>query len=260
MRKYRRGNVVRQLKLCLLLLIISIFLMSILIMSCDSTEQVPALVPEPGSTSADMTVPSVEQENVIKLPEPHYDSEVSIEQCLLHRRSIRSYVRKALTIDEVSQLLWAAQGITTDRGFRTAPSAGALYPLELYLVSGTIQDLSPGVYRYRPVNHDIVKVVDGDKRTALAEAALMQPWVAEAAADIVFSAVYSRTTGKYGDRGIRYVHIELGHAAQNLCLQAAAMELGAVPVGAFDDEDVSGLLNLTADEQPLYIIPVGKLK
>jgi SagB-type dehydrogenase family enzyme len=229
-------------------------------MSCGDTEQVPTLVPEPGSTSAETTQPPAKQVHVIKLPEPHYDSEVSIEQCLLHRRSIRSYVRKALTIDEVSQLLWAAQGITTDRGFRTAPSAGALYPLEVYLICGDIHDLSPGVYRYRPIDHDIVKVADGDKRTALAEAALMQPWVREAAVDIVFTAVYSRTTGKYGDRGIRYVHIELGHAAQNLCLQATAMELGAVPVGAFDDEDVSGILNLTGDEQPLYIIPVGKLK
>jgi len=179
---------------------------------------------------------------------------------LLHRRSVRSYIWKDLTLQEVSQLLWAAQVITTDRGFRTALSAGALYPLEVYLIAGHVQNLTPSVCRYRPINHDIVKVLDGDKRTALAEAALMKSWVKEAAIDFVFTAVYSRTTEKYGDRGIRYVHIELGYAAQNLCLQATAMELGAVTVGAFRDEHVSDLLNLPRDEQPLYIIPIGKLK
>jgi len=201
-----------------------------------------------------------EQENVIKLPAPEYDSDVSIEQCLLHRRSLRSYIWKSLTLQEVSQLLWAAQGITNDRGLRTAPSAGALYPLEVYLVAGTVQNLNPGVYRYRPINHDIVKVLEGDKRNDLAKAALMQSWVKEGAIDLIFTAVYSRTTEKYGDRGIRYVHMEVGHAAQNLCLQATAMGLGAVTVGAFRDEQISAILELPRNEQPLYIIPIGKLK
>lgn len=198
------------------------------------------------------------EQDVIKLPEPRYDSDVSIEQSLLKRRSIRSYTGEPVTLQEVSQLLWAAQGITDPRGFRTAPSAGALYPLEVYMVAGDVQDLTPGVYKYEPEEHQLIGVIDGDKRAELADAALAQSWIKEGASAFVFTAVYERTTRKYGDRGIRYVHIEVGHAAQNLCLQATAMGLGAVTVGAFHDEQVAELLNLPRDEQPLYIIPVGR--
>jgi SagB-type dehydrogenase family enzyme len=203
--------------------------------------------------------PTPEPESVIiELPEPRYDSDVSIEQNLLRRRSIRSYTGESLTLQELSQLLWAAQGVTDPKGFRTAPSAGALYPLELYVVAGDVQDLSPGVYRYEPLEHGLVRTMEGDKRAELADAAVWQNFVGEGAIVIVFTAVYERTTGKYGDRGIRYVHMELGHAAQNLCLQATAMDLGAVTVGAFYDEEVVELLDLPGDEQPLYIIPVGR--
>jgi SagB-type dehydrogenase family enzyme len=203
--------------------------------------------------------PTPERESVIiELPEPRYDSDVSIEQSLLRRRSIRSYTGESLTLQELSQLLWAAQGVTDPKGFRTAPSAGALYPLELYVVAGDVQDLSPGVYRYEPLEHGLVRTMEGDKRAELADAAVWQNFVGEGAIVIVFTAVYERTTGKYGDRGIRYVHMELGHAAQNLCLQATAMDLGAVTVGAFYDEEVVELLDLPGDEQPLYIIPVGR--
>ncbi len=194
----------------------------------------------------------------MKLPEPRYDSEVSIEQSLLQRRSIRSYTGQPLTLQEVSQLLWAAQGITDPGGFRTAPSAGALYPLEVYVLVGEVQNLPPGVYRYEPDGHQLVKTMDGDRRAGLASAALGQGCVKEGAIAFVFTGVYERTTGKYGDRGIRYVHIEVGHAAQNLCLQATAMGLGAVTVGAFYDEQVTKLLNLPEKERPLYIIPVGR--
>jgi len=202
--------------------------------------------------------PPSEQETAIRLPEPRYDSDVSIEQSLLQRRSIRSYTGEPLTLQEVSQLLWAAQGITDPRGFRTAPSAGALYPLEVYVVCGDVQDLTPGVYGYEPDEHRLVRIIDGDKRAELARAALGQSCVEEGAIAIVFTAVYDRTTAKYGDRGISYVHIEVGHAAQNLCLQATALGLGVVTVGAFYDEKVTKLLNLPEAEQPLYIIPVGR--
>ena len=202
--------------------------------------------------------PSSEQAEVINLPEPQYDSDVSIEQSFLNRRSIRSYTGEPLTLREVSQLLWAVQGITDPRGFRTAPSAGALYPLEVYLVAGDVEDLTSGVYRYEPDGHQLARIIDGDKRAELAGAALAQPCVKEGAISIVFAAVYERTTVKYGDRGIRYVHMEAGHAGQNLCLQATAMGLGVVTVGAFHDEQVSKLLNLPQDEKPLYIIPVGR--
>jgi SagB-type dehydrogenase family enzyme len=210
--------------------------------------------PQPATTPA----PSQEQAEVIDLPKPQYDSDVSIEQSLLERRSIRDYSGQPLTLEEISQLLWAAQGTTDPGGFRTAPSAGGLYPLELYLVAGDVEDLAAGVYRYQPEGHQLVKTADGDKRAGLAEAALGQEWVEEGAISIVFTAVYERTTGKYGERGIRYVHMEAGHAAQNLCLQATALGLGAVTVGAFYDDQLTKLLNLPADERPLYVIPVGR--
>lgn len=210
--------------------------------------------PQPATTPA----PSQEQAEVIKLPEPRYDSDVSLEQSLLERRSVRDYSGQPLTLPEISQLTWAAQGLTDPRGFRTAPSAGGLYPLELYIVVGDVEGLAAGAYRYQPDGHQLVKTADGDKRAELTSAALEQEWVEEAAADFVFTAVYERTTGKYGERGIRYVHMEAGHAAQNLCLQATALGLGAVTIGAFYDKEVSQLLNLPADEEPLYVIPVGR--
>lgn len=210
--------------------------------------------PKPMPTLA----PPSELETAIKLPEPRYDSDVSIEQSLLRRRSIRSYTGEPLTLQEVSQLLWAAQGVTDVRGFRTAPSAGALYPIEVYVVAGDVENLGSGIYKYEPFEHELSLVIDGDKRSELADAALAQSWVEEGALAIVFTAVYGRTTVKYGERGVRYVHIEVGHAAQNLCLQATAMELGVVTVGAFNDERVAKLLNLPEDEKPMYIIPVGR--
>jgi len=220
----------------------------VIIFSCSCTE--PAIVPT--------LTPSPKQEAAIQLPEPRYNGDVSIEQSLLQRRSIRSYTGEPLTLQEVSQLLWAAQGITDPRGFRTAPSAGALYPLEVYVVAGDVQDLSPAIYRYEPDQHQLAKVADGDVRAKLAEVALGQSCVKEGVVDFIFTAVYERTTGKYGDRGARYVHIEVGHAAQNLCLQATALDLGVVTIGAFHDEGVAKLLNLPQNEQPLYIIPVGR--
>ncbi len=194
----------------------------------------------------------------IGLPEPRYESDVSIEEALLNRRSVREYTGEPLMIQEVSQLVWAAQGVTDPRGLRTAPSAGALYPLELYVVVGNVEDLAEGVYRYSPLEHELEKVLDGDMRADLSEAALGQASVREAAIDIVITAVYERTTVKYGDRGIRYVHLEAGHAAQNLCLQATAMDLGIVTVGAFSDDQVKAVLDLPENEQPLYIIPIGR--
>ena len=202
--------------------------------------------------------PALKDKTIIKLPEPKYDSDVSIEQSLRQRRSTRDYTNEPLKLREVSQLLWATQGTTDPRGFRTAPSAGALYPLEVYVVSGDVDNLSAGIYKYEPSKHELSLIMDGDKRSELADAALSQSWVEGSALAIVFAAVYERTTVKYGERGIRYVHIEVGHAAQNLCLQAAAMDLGVVTVGAFNDERVSELLNLPDNEKPLYIIPIGR--
>jgi SagB-type dehydrogenase family enzyme len=200
----------------------------------------------------------VSEASAMRLPEPSYTGDISLEESLSLRRSIRSYTNGPLTLRELSQLLWAAQGITDPAGLRTAPSAGGTYPLELYAVVGSVQELEPGVYRYIPDGHQVVKTIEGDRREALCDASLGQEWVKEAAVVFVFAAVYDRTTERYGERGIRYVHIELGHAAENLCLQAIALGLGPVTVGAFHDDRVGGVLNLTKDQEALYVIPVGR--
>jgi SagB-type dehydrogenase family enzyme len=194
----------------------------------------------------------------IKLPEPCTTGNTSVEAALSQRRSIRAYSGDNLTIEEVSQLLWSAQGITAPWGGRTAPSAGALYPLELYLVVGDVEGIDKGVYRYRPGAHELEKVKADDVRAELADAALGQECVRDAAIDIVFTAVYERTTRKYGERGIRYAHMEAGHAAQNVYVQAVALDLGTVVIGAFYDREVANIVNVSEHENPLYIMPVGR--
>jgi len=194
----------------------------------------------------------------IELPEPRLTSSVSLEETLLHRRSIREYADEPLLLEEISQLLWAAQGVTAEWGGRTAPSAGALYPLEVYVVVGNVERLTPGVYRYDPARHALTRLQNIDVREELAKAGLGQTWIKEGAIDIVITAVYERTTKKYGDRGVRYVHMEAGHAAQNIYLQATALDLGMVTVGAFSDNQVREILGIPDNEVPLYVIPVGR--
>jgi SagB-type dehydrogenase family enzyme len=193
----------------------------------------------------------------IKLPPPRTSGEISVEQALKARRSLRSFASTPLTLAEVSQLLWAAQGVTDERGRRTAPSAGALYPLELYLVAGNVTGLPSGVYRYRPPEHDLLLVAAGDRRAEVVSAC-RQSWVGEAPASVVFTAVHERTAKKYGDRSVRYVPIEVGAAAENLALQAVALGLGTTVVGAFDDAKLAATLGSIADEQPLALVPVGR--
>jgi len=154
--------------------------------------------------------------------------------------------------------MWAAQGITAKWGGRTAPSAGALYPLEVYLVVGNVDGLAPGIYKYKSEGHELVKARSEDVREELAEASLSQAWIREGAIDIVIAAVYERTTKKYGERGVRYVHMEAGHCAQNIYLQATALNLGMVTVGAFYDDQVKSILDMPDNEVPLYVIPVGR--
>jgi SagB-type dehydrogenase family enzyme len=214
--------------------------------------------PASPSVSPPVTVPIPSLPDSITLPEPRFESQVSLEETLLGRRSVREYADLPLSLEDVSQLLWAAQGITSDWGGRTAPSAGALYPLEVYLVVGSVDDLGVGVYKYQPQEHALFRVGDGDVRAELASAALGQSFVDEAAVDIVIGAVYERTTRKYGDRGVRYVHMEAGHAAQNIYLEAVALDLGTVTIGAFSDELVMDILDMPESEVPLYIMPVGR--
>jgi len=193
----------------------------------------------------------------VALPAPNLDGGVPLEHAFAERRSVREFARGALTLPQVAQLLWAAQGVTHRNGARTAPSAGALYPLELYLVAGEVRDLAPGLYRYVASRHQLEPLAAGDLRRDLCDAALEQECVAEGAVVFVFAAVEPRTTRKYGPRGVRYVHIEVGHAAQNLALQATVLGLGSVTVGAFDDDAVVHLLHLPKGEAPLYLMPVG---
>lgn len=197
-------------------------------------------------------------DDVVQLPSPVLSSDVSLEEALSSRRSVRGYTKEPISLAQASQLVWAAQGVTDEHGLRTAPSAGALYPLELYLVAGEVDGLTPGVYRYVPEGHSLLNLTGGDLRKQIAEAALNQSFVARGAAVFVVTAVYQRTTQKYSERGIRYVRMEAGHAAQNLLLEATALGLGAVPVGAFHDDELADLLGLPEEEHPLYVIPVGQ--
>ena len=192
------------------------------------------------------------------LPAPDYESSLSLEEALLKRQSVRSYKKKPVTLKEVSQLLWASQGITRDGFFRTTPSAGALYPLEVYLIAGEVTSLLAGVYRYVPGRHALLPVVSGDLRQKLARASLGQNSVADGAAVLVIAAVYRRVTAKYHERGIRYAHMEAGNASQNIYLQAVSLNLGTVLIGAFHDEKVKHLLQMKKEETPLCVMPIGK--
>jgi len=193
-------------------------------------------------------------DNVIQLPAPVLHGGMSIAETLSKRESTRNFTSKPLTPSEISQVLWAAQGITRNWGGRTAPSAGALYPIELYLV------LREGLYHYMPRTHQLIRVSDQNLIDDLSSAALGQECVRGSPAIVVIAAVYERMERKYGQRGERYVKIEAGHAAQNIHLQAVSLALGSVPVGAFNDDQVRKVLNLPANHEPLYLIPLGHIK
>ena len=193
----------------------------------------------------------------IALPEVSIDGGRSFAAILNERRSIREFAAAPLSLEAAGQLLWAAQGVTSSAGERTAPSAGALYPLEVYLVAGSVDGLAVGVYGYRAHGHSLRAYLAGDRRRELADAALGQGAVLEAPAVLVIAALCARTARKYGGRGDRYVHIEVGHAAQNVYLQAHALGLGTVIVGAFDDDAVRAALELAGQEVPLALLPVG---
>jgi SagB-type dehydrogenase family enzyme len=194
-----------------------------------------------------------ESPTMIRLPRPARSGVVSLEEALSQRRSTREFAAGALSDRQLSQLLWAAQGITSSDGYRIAPSAGALYPLEIYVV------LPSGFYHYIPRRHRLDRISADDLRPALCPAALGQQAVREAEAIFVLTAIYERTSQKYGTaRSSRYVHLEAGHAAQNLLLEAVALGLGAAPMGAFHDAEVQKALSLPRNHQPLYLIPAGK--
>jgi SagB-type dehydrogenase family enzyme len=200
------------------------------------------------------------------LPVPDVKGSRSFEEVLSKRRSRRSFSRSAVSVEEISQILWAANGISetldhsrTDRKLRTAPSAGATYPLELYLLAGNITGIDPGVYRHNPFEHSLTRIIDRNIKTEMASAALDQDMIETAPACLFYSAVYDRSTNVYGRRGSeRYVCMDLGHSAQNVYLQAEALNLGTCAIGAFNDLAVIKLMHLPDHETPLYIMPIGR--
>lgn len=197
------------------------------------------------------------QINEIELPRPKLKSNVSLEEAIFARRSKRSFTKKKVKLELLGQLLWAAQGITGGQDnfrFRSSPSAGALYPMEVYVVS------SEGLYHYIPEKHMIEILDERDLRGSLSNAALRQGSIKEADINFVICAVYERVMRKYKQRGRRYAHIEAGHIGQNILLQAQALGLGTVPIGAFDDQELKKVLSLPEDHEPLYIIPTGYFK
>lgn len=194
---------------------------------------------------------------IISLPKPDYDGKMPLEAAIKGRRSIRNYSRASISLKDFSQILWAANGISNSF-YRTVPSAGATYPLEVYAAVGNVATLQRGVYQYIVKTHDVKRVVPYDLRDALSRAALHQTFIAQAPLVIIITAFYRRTTARYRERGIRYVHMEAGHCGQNISLQAVALGLGTVMVGAFHDENLEEILSLHKDENPLYIIPVGR--
>jgi len=196
----------------------------------------------------------------MELPKPRFDGDVSLEKSIKERRSIRSFTSEKLTLEQFSQLLWAAHGITDDKGLmRAAPSGGALYPMDLYAVlgAGGVDGLNEGIYHYEPKRHAVSMITEGDLRRELARASLSQMWMASPPLTLVITAEYDRITGKYGERGARYAIIEAGHMGQNLFLQAGALGLGAGIVGAFHDENVIRLMGIPHSHEPLLIMPVG---
>lgn len=204
--------------------------------------------------------PVVTAQQTIELPAPQLKGTGSLSAALQARRSVRSYSKEPLTLAEVAQLAWAAQGITSDQGYRTAPSAGALYPLELYLVASRVSGLAPGLYHYQPVQHALQQLGTDNLQLPLALAAYNQGALRRAAAVFVITGIKQRTARKYGKRAERYVYIEAGHAGQNLLLQATALGLGSVIIGAFSDGPVGSLLGLEEGEQPISLLVVGSAK
>lgn len=197
---------------------------------------------------------SQEEANVLELitlPDPQEDSTISLESTLAERESVRDFADRSLEWEALGQLLWAAQGQTRSGAGRTNPSAGGLYPLEIYLVTGQ------GFYHYVIDGHRIEQLSAEDLRDALSSAALGQEAVRDAPAVFVICGVFSRTEARYGDRAERYVHLEAGHVGQSLLLQAVALDLGGVPIGAFSDDEVQAILGLGSDHEPLYLVPIG---
>ena len=186
----------------------------------------------------------------IELPEPNFNESRTLEKSILNRESVRSFKKDDIEIEKISLILWAAQG---KKGYkRTVPSAGATYPLEIY-----VSLEKKGYFHYNLKKHRLEKILEEDISYDLAKASLSQMFIAEAPLNVIICADFERTCNRYGDRGVRYVYIEIGHCAQNIHLEVVSLGLGSVPIGAFHDKSVKQVLNLPKNLEPLYIIPIG---
>ncbi len=236
----------RMMRACLLAIVIGVMIILAVFLITS---------PEPSSS----TVFGATEGDQVHLPPALSESGGSVEKALSQRRSVRAYASRPINISDISQILWACQGISGPGGFRTAPSAGALYPLEVYLVASGVEGLQGGIYHYLPVPHTLQVVRAGDFREDLFHSALDQTAVRDPPAVLVITGVYEKRTVKYGERGVRYVHMEAGHAAENVYLQATSLGMGTVAIGAFHDEEVRRILLIEDGETPLYLMPVGYL-
>ncbi|MBW6496762.1 MAG: SagB/ThcOx family dehydrogenase [Bacteroidales bacterium] len=214
------------------------------------------------ATTSEFPLPAISDQNpgtMIALPQPITDGSMSLEKAISLRRSVRSYVNQPLSIEELSQLLWAGQGINNERGFRTAPSAGATFPLELFVMVNNVAGLKKGLYHYQIGEHALKLTDARELEGEVARASLSQSMISDAGVVIIFTAIFDRTTSRYGERGIRYIHNEVGHVSQNIHLQVSALNLGTVVIGAYRDEEVEAILNLGEEFRVLYMMPIGKI-
>lgn len=208
--------------------------------------------PGPGEAAATTVTPAGQVRAVTPLPSPATTGGMPLSEALQSRRSVREYSPAAIAQADLGQLLWAAQGATQEGGLgRTAPSAGGTYPLEILAVT------AEGAFRYLPGEHALEAWGTGDFRAKLGDAAGGQAWVSSAPLVVVVFGVAERTAAVYGDRAERYVALEAGHTSQNLLLQAVALGLGAVPVGAFSDAAVREVMGLPDAWTVFYLVPVG---
>ncbi len=191
----------------------------------------------------------------IKLPEP--DKSTPLFQLFIKRKSVRKFKKEPLKIEELSRILWATYGLV-ERKRRVVPSAGATYPVEVFVFIKNVEGVKPGVYKYNDQDNSLVPIKEGDHSRELAHACLDQSWVREAPVNIVITAAYEKTTNWYGERGFRYIYMEAGHIGQNIYLASTEMGLGTVAIGAFSDKEVAELLGLGKNYMVLYIFPVGR--